>query len=276
MKTETLKKVVNDMKFEKEIEKRVQIEKRIRKRKENSKKRIFDVYTSSFDTQKSLFEARLKELDATKLKPNVKVEEVSKEIYSTNTAEASVKVSEESKGTWFKKKLESSSRMVDSFEIGIENFSSETLKEKIISWRYDSSKDLYIINRTRGKHQVFKNKEDIFKLSVFDLKTLSEIKMLTTHLKGYDFENFLEEWLNMDFTLNRRILRCQRGGCQDSDIKFKISLLERPSQAERQLLSFLSIMKSIQRIQCHYSLSREHMWMRCMNWLLREMELWSH
>ncbi|KAI3743701.1 hypothetical protein L1987_56765 [Smallanthus sonchifolius] len=79
MRTETLKKLVNDIK--------------------------------NFDTQKSLFEAILRELDATKLNPNVNVDEVSKEIYSSYAAEAPIKVSAESKATWFKKKLESSLRV---------------------------------------------------------------------------------------------------------------------------------------------------------------------
>ncbi|KAI3776320.1 hypothetical protein L1987_46096 [Smallanthus sonchifolius] len=39
--------------------------------------------------------------------------------------------------------------------------------------------------------QVFKNGEDIFMLSVSDLKKLSQIKILTTNPKGYDFEKYL-------------------------------------------------------------------------------------
>ncbi|KAI3704199.1 hypothetical protein L1987_74414 [Smallanthus sonchifolius] len=100
--------------------------------------------------------ARLKELDATKLKPNVNVEEVSKEVYSSDAADASIKASEESKATSFKNMPKSSSRIVDSFDVGIENFSSETLKEKITSWRYDDG-----------------------------------IQMLTTYPKGCDFENYV-------------------------------------------------------------------------------------
>ncbi|KAI3783329.1 hypothetical protein L1987_42407 [Smallanthus sonchifolius] len=122
MKTEKLKKLVNDIKSKLEKEKRVHLEKELEKEK--------------------------------------------KEIYSTHTDEASIKVIEESKATWFKKNPESLSRMVDNFEVGLENFSKETLKEKIISWRYDSRK-------------------------IFISLTEQEIKILTTHPKGYDFENFL-------------------------------------------------------------------------------------
>ncbi|KAI3797470.1 hypothetical protein L1987_32727 [Smallanthus sonchifolius] len=95
----------------------------------------YDVYTSGYDTQKVLLEAKIRELDATKLKPNVNVKEVSKEIYPTNTVESSVKVSAEKKSTWYKKQPKSSRRMVYRFDEGIENFSRETLNEKIISWR---------------------------------------------------------------------------------------------------------------------------------------------
>ncbi|KAI3704189.1 hypothetical protein L1987_74404 [Smallanthus sonchifolius] len=123
-----------------------------------SKKRRCDVYTSRFDTQKLLLEARIKELDATKLKPHVNVEEASKEIYSTHTVKASVKVTEESKATWFKKKP-----------------------------------------KTRGKYQGFKDGEHIFKLTVYDLKTPAQLKMLTTHPKGYDYEISMRRMANDGF-----------------------------------------------------------------------------
>ncbi|KAI3687181.1 hypothetical protein L1987_80874 [Smallanthus sonchifolius] len=51
-------------------------------------------------------------------------------------AEASIKASEESMATWFKKSPESSSRIMDSFEAGIENFSARIItltNEDIIS-----------------------------------------------------------------------------------------------------------------------------------------------
>ncbi|KAI3827618.1 hypothetical protein L1987_01697 [Smallanthus sonchifolius] len=169
MKTENLKKLVNEIKLEKETEKVVQKEKELEKEKENvvqkevAKKRILEVGSSNYDTKSFLFKARLKEIDATKLKPNVNVEEVSKEIFSSHAGEVSVKAYEESKATWFKKKHESSSNIVDSFKAGIQNFSSTTLKEKITSLRYDSRK--YV---------------------------LAETKMLATHPKGYDLENFLK------------------------------------------------------------------------------------
>ncbi|KAI3774051.1 hypothetical protein L1987_48594 [Smallanthus sonchifolius] len=129
MKTETLKKLVNDVKESIQncnktlllkMKKKVEENKVLRERLaelEKSKRRRIDVHSSVFDTQKSLLEARIKELDATKLNPNVNVEVVSKEIYSTHTTEASVKVSKESKATWFKKKPESSSKMVDNLEV---------------------------------------------------------------------------------------------------------------------------------------------------------------
>ncbi|KAI3774251.1 hypothetical protein L1987_48799 [Smallanthus sonchifolius] len=140
MKFLNLKKLVNDLKLEKEKEKKVLLEKELEKEKivqkdkelskekkekpkerktcrvKKSKKRRIDVGSNNYDTQRNLSEARLKELDATKLKPNVNVEEVSKETYSSYAVEAPIKVSEESKATWFKRKPESSSRIVDSFE----------------------------------------------------------------------------------------------------------------------------------------------------------------
>ncbi|KAI3810672.1 hypothetical protein L1987_20294 [Smallanthus sonchifolius] len=119
-------------------------------------------WASNYDTQKSLFEDRLKVLNATKLMPTVNVEKISKEIYSTNKGEASVKVSKETKATWFKKQPESSSRMVENFEIGLENFSKETLKEKIISWRYDGSKDLYPLRMYELAQIRTLTNEDIF------------------------------------------------------------------------------------------------------------------
>ncbi|KAI3819477.1 hypothetical protein L1987_13316 [Smallanthus sonchifolius] len=85
----------------------------------------------------------------------------------------------------------SRSGIVESFDIGIENFSKETLREKIVSWRYDIYKDMYVIFRTRGKKQFFKNGEDIFKFPVSDLKESSRIKMNSILPKGYGFENYL-------------------------------------------------------------------------------------
>ncbi|KAI3704201.1 hypothetical protein L1987_74416 [Smallanthus sonchifolius] len=64
---------------------------------EKFKKRRMDVGSSNYDTQRTLFEARLKELDATNLKPNVNVEEVSKDIYSSYAVASPIKVFEESK-----------------------------------------------------------------------------------------------------------------------------------------------------------------------------------
>ncbi|KAI3805559.1 hypothetical protein L1987_28057 [Smallanthus sonchifolius] len=106
---EKRKEVVSDFhkaNFPEDEEKKLEENKAFRRRLkeiELSKKRRYDVYTSGFNTQKSLLEARIRELDARKLKLNVNVEKVYKEIYSTNTAEASVDVSAESKATWFKK-----------------------------------------------------------------------------------------------------------------------------------------------------------------------------
>ncbi|KAI3783302.1 hypothetical protein L1987_42380 [Smallanthus sonchifolius] len=223
MKTENLKNLVIDMKAEKEKEKKSQLDKelekivqkddvtKIQKEKEKPKIVVSDYHKANFHAEEEEEEEeeerlRLKELGAKKLKPSVNVEEISKEIYSSYTTSTSTKKSAEEKAKWFKKKPETSSRVVDSFESGIENFSGETLKEKIVSWRFDSSRDVYVIHRTRGKHQVFKNGEDILKLAVADLKTLARIKMLTTHPKGYDFEKYLRTYLKMDSMLLRKIL----------------------------------------------------------------------
>ncbi|KAI3819744.1 hypothetical protein L1987_13592 [Smallanthus sonchifolius] len=62
---------------------------------------------------------------------HVNVEEVSKEICSTTTPEGFKKISTEDKAALVKKKLKSSERIVESFEVEIENFSRGTLKEKI-------------------------------------------------------------------------------------------------------------------------------------------------
>ncbi|KAI3733008.1 hypothetical protein L1987_64222 [Smallanthus sonchifolius] len=78
--------------------------------------------------------------------PKVEVE-ISKEIYSSSTAEDTIKISEEEKASWFKSTLETSGRMVEHFDIEIKIFSRVTLKENILSRRYDSNKDLYVIIR---------------------------------------------------------------------------------------------------------------------------------
>ncbi|KAI3825435.1 hypothetical protein L1987_06922 [Smallanthus sonchifolius] len=174
MKTEKLQALVDKMKKEK-VKSSVKIaqpeilmDEKLRKmeeiNREIEKKRKYDVSSSGYNTQ---------------------------EIYSTTHAEGSKKVSAKERSSWFKSKPESSKRIVENFDIGIENFSTETLKEKVVSWRYDSSRDLYVIFRTRGKKQYFKNGSDIFKLPIGDLNALSRIKMNNTIPKGYDFENYL-------------------------------------------------------------------------------------
>ncbi|KAI3826995.1 hypothetical protein L1987_01056 [Smallanthus sonchifolius] len=110
---------------------------------EKAKKRILEVGSSNYNIQKDLFETRLKELDAKKLKPNVNV-------------------------------------------------------------RRSLQGDIFIIYRTRGKHQVFKNGGDILKLHVTDLKVLAGIKMLTSHPKGYDFESNLRKLSKDGFNAFKR------------------------------------------------------------------------
>ncbi|KAI3797963.1 hypothetical protein L1987_33228 [Smallanthus sonchifolius] len=108
---------------------------------ELNKRRNLEASSSGCSAQSAFLEEKTRELDATKrlAQTHVNVEKISKEIYSTATTEGSKKSSAQVKTTCFKKNPESSKRMVDSFDVGIENFSRETLKEKITSWRYDES-----------------------------------------------------------------------------------------------------------------------------------------
>ncbi|KAI3815413.1 hypothetical protein L1987_15080 [Smallanthus sonchifolius] len=163
MKTENLKKLVTNMKSEKKKEKKILLDKELEKtiqkdevinkekEKENPKEK------SGRESEKALRD-RLSELEKAKKRRLEVGSKVSKEIYSSYAAEAPIKVSAESKATWFKKKPEISSRLVDNFE-------------------------------NKGKTPSVG--EDIFKLSVADLNVLAGIKMLTTHPKVYDFEKLL-------------------------------------------------------------------------------------
>ncbi|KAI3825498.1 hypothetical protein L1987_06988 [Smallanthus sonchifolius] len=103
--------------------------------KEIDKKRKIDVSSGGYRSQSAVLAENIKELDAAKRLsiPHVNVEDISKEIYSTTSTEGSKKVSTKDKASWFKNKPKSSERIIENSDIGIENFSRETLKEKIFS-----------------------------------------------------------------------------------------------------------------------------------------------
>ncbi|KAI3742559.1 hypothetical protein L1987_60245 [Smallanthus sonchifolius] len=189
MRNETLKKLVNDMKS---VEKNQALREKLAEL-EKSKKRRLEIGSRNYDTQKNLFEARLRELDDTKLKPNVNVEEVSKEIYSSYAAEAPIKVSVESKATWFKKKHESSSRVVDSFE---KDSYVDEMYELVVE-REDNMEPLRMYELAQIRTLT---NEDIFALAAMDIAYKHEhefyardfanlLTKVSMDMRGIDYDN---------------------------------------------------------------------------------------
>ncbi|KAI3797706.1 hypothetical protein L1987_32969 [Smallanthus sonchifolius] len=75
-------------------------------------------------------------------------------VYSSSTTADTRSISEEKKGSLFVQSSllpQETERKMATFDIELENFTKETLREGIVSWRYDMYKDLYVIIRTKGK-----------------------------------------------------------------------------------------------------------------------------
>ncbi|KAI3797378.1 hypothetical protein L1987_32634 [Smallanthus sonchifolius] len=95
---------------------------------------------------------------------------------------------------------EENTRAVASFELGIENFSKEIQREKIVGWKYDVNRDLFIIRRTIGKYEYFANGHELARLPGAYLKALDKINLFNcSYPKGNDFEAFLRKQVKDNF-----------------------------------------------------------------------------
>ncbi|KAI3810693.1 hypothetical protein L1987_20315 [Smallanthus sonchifolius] len=137
-----------------------------------------NISSCGYSAQSDVLKAKVDELKVTK-RPTLnkeRIDEVSKEVYSSFTTTDTRRISKEEKATWFKQSSsqpQETERTVVSFDIELENFTKEILRERIVSRRYDHYKDVYVIIRTRRKKEIFKNVHDIMILPTNDLKNLS-------------------------------------------------------------------------------------------------------